>query len=319
MLNSVTIDLADNDQLAALYRELTSTSTSFVQLSSGPALLQVRSLDLAGMTVAWVSANGRHLWHDIMLDGRWRFALGTHADAAMRLGGRDLSLDHAHLLKAGEDNDLLTEGTYATLEITLDPSLVEGLGWASKASQLQRVQRPPLDALRHLCQAAYHSAASRRPSASDTNGWALNWRDLILDQLETALQPWLHPEPAAAGLSSDPRSHRILMQARDYIGSDDRADRASIDDIAAALGVSRRTLFAAFRAELGLGPRRFMELCRLNDLRSRLLKSDPAGSTVTALANDVGFSELGRMAVAYRGLFGESPSETIRRDRRTIQ
>jgi hypothetical protein len=44
-----------------------------------------------------------------------------------------------------------------------------------------------------------------------------------------------------------------------------------------------------------------------------LLRMDPSNSTVTGIATDHGFWELGRLAVTYRALFGESPSETLRR------
>jgi len=46
---------------------------------------------------------------------------------------------------------------------------------------------------------------------------------------------------------------------------------------------------------------------------AHFLRADPATATVTRLATDHGFWELGRFSVAYRALFGESPSESLRR------
>nr|WP_235824060.1 helix-turn-helix domain-containing protein [Falsiruegeria mediterranea] len=51
----------------------------------------------------------------------------------------------------------------------------------------------------------------------------------------------------------------------------------------------------------------------LNALRSHLLKETPESASVTVLANEHGFSELGRLAGTYRRTFGELPSETLRR------
>jgi hypothetical protein len=48
-------------------------------------------------------------------------------------------------------------------------------------------------------------------------------------------------------------------------------------------------------------------------VRRALLRADPSAATVTRLATDHGFWELGRFAVAYRALFDESPSESLRR------
>jgi AraC-like DNA-binding protein len=47
--------------------------------------------------------------------------------------------------------------------------------------------------------------------------------------------------------------------------------------------------------------------------RRALAVADARAKTVTEIANDYGFGELGRFAVEYRKLFGESPSMTLRR------
>jgi transcriptional regulator GlxA family with amidase domain len=48
-------------------------------------------------------------------------------------------------------------------------------------------------------------------------------------------------------------------------------------------------------------------------VRRALLRADPSNSTVTRIVTDHGFWELGRFSVAYRALFNETPSETLRR------
>ena len=62
-----------------------------------------------------------------------------------------------------------------------------------------------------------------------------------------------------------------------------------------------------------MGPVRYLWLRRMHLARAALMKGDPQTTSVTAVAVDHGFWELGRFAVAYRSLFGESPLATLRR------
>ena len=51
----------------------------------------------------------------------------------------------------------------------------------------------------------------------------------------------------------------------------------------------------------------------MNLVRRAFLRTDPSKANVTRIVTDHGFWELGRFSVAYRTLFGESPSESSRR------
>jgi AraC-like DNA-binding protein len=83
-------------------------------------------------------------------------------------------------------------------------------------------------------------------------------------------------------------------------------------EICAAIGVAERTLRVSCEEHLGMGPIRFLTLRRMHLAHRALLQADPSKSTVTRIVTDQGFWELGRFSVAYRALFGESPSETLR-------
>jgi AraC-like DNA-binding protein len=52
-------------------------------------------------------------------------------------------------------------------------------------------------------------------------------------------------------------------------------------------------------------------MLRLSQVRGALLSARGQLVTVTEIATDFGFGELGRFSVEYRKVFGESPSQTL--------
>jgi AraC-like DNA-binding protein len=62
-----------------------------------------------------------------------------------------------------------------------------------------------------------------------------------------------------------------------------------------------------------MSPIRYLWLRRMHLAHRALRAADPAASTVTEIATNHGFWELGRFSVAYRSLFGESPSASLHR------
>ena len=75
-------------------------------------------------------------------------------------------------------------------------------------------------------------------------------------------------------------------------------------------GVSERCLRNAFYGVHGMGPKRWMLTERLMHTQVALRASQSA-TTVTAVATDFGFYQLGRFAAIYKKTFGEAPSETL--------
>lgn len=108
---------------------------------------------------------------------------------------------------------------------------------------------------------------------------------------------------------------RLSMMARfeEFLAS--KAGRSVyLAEICQAVGASESTLRRICREHLGMGPNRFLLLRRLHLARRELLMADRRTRTVTEIATDLGFWELGRFAAAYRAQFGETPSATLHRN-----
>jgi AraC-like DNA-binding protein len=86
-----------------------------------------------------------------------------------------------------------------------------------------------------------------------------------------------------------------------------------LTEICAGISVTERTLRGACEEHLGMGPIRYLTLRRMHLVRRALLGANATKTNVTRVVTDHGFWELGRFSVAYRMLFGESPSETLQR------
>lgn len=89
-----------------------------------------------------------------------------------------------------------------------------------------------------------------------------------------------------------------------------------IASLCEAINISLTGLEVSFRKVTGLTPHAYFLRRRLNRARVELLSADPLEGKVTEVALGQGFTELGRFAVRYRELFGELPSQTLRRAER---
>ena len=85
-------------------------------------------------------------------------------------------------------------------------------------------------------------------------------------------------------------------------------DPITLSDLVEVCGCSRSALYYAFSSSRGYSPMQFLASSRLELARERLMREPDIG--VTEIALDCGFGNHGRFAKAYRGQFGESPSET---------
>jgi AraC-like DNA-binding protein len=90
-------------------------------------------------------------------------------------------------------------------------------------------------------------------------------------------------------------------------------------ELCATVGVPERTLRICCAEILGMGPSQYARLRRLNMVRVALRRADGAGTSIAQTAARYGFSEPGRFAVAYRSVFGETPSATLRSSRPTVR
>jgi AraC family ethanolamine operon transcriptional activator len=90
----------------------------------------------------------------------------------------------------------------------------------------------------------------------------------------------------------------------------------TVSDLRNLLEVGDRSLRRFFSSVYGASPGRFLRVQRLHGVNRALGEAARAATiTITDAAMSFGFFDLGRFAGDYRRLFGERPSETLRRSR----
>ena len=108
------------------------------------------------------------------------------------------------------------------------------------------------------------------------------------------------------------RHSEIMGRLEEFLSAHDSVP-LYVAEICTAIGVSERTLRTCCQEHLGMGLVRYLWLRRMYLVRRALFAAKPGTSTVTRIAADYGFWELGRFSVEYRARFGESPLATLRR------
>lgn len=136
-------------------------------------------------------------------------------------------------------------------------------------------------------------------------------RSLEQSLVEAMVKCMGEPEPGAETWAH--RCHEIIMR-RFRRMLDENPDRALyIPEICAAIGVPERTLRLCCQEHLGMGPKKYLMLRRVNLAQRALRSAVPGITTVTEIATQYGFWHFGRFSAAYRAAFGELPSATLSR------
>jgi transcriptional regulator GlxA family with amidase domain len=112
--------------------------------------------------------------------------------------------------------------------------------------------------------------------------------------------------PLALPTSADPIVSGVMAQTRADLAY------ATAGSVARAVGISERTLRRRFLADTGMTWSRYLQASRI--MRAMALLAEPHRS-ITAVALDVGFDDVGSFTRAFRRSTGETPSAYRRRIR----
>jgi transcriptional regulator GlxA family with amidase domain len=116
-------------------------------------------------------------------------------------------------------------------------------------------------------------------------------------------------------MSAGQRRHCEIMAGFEHFLEQRISEPVYLSEICAATGASERTVRLCCQEHLGMSPVKYLWLRRMYLARNALKRACIETATVTQIATDTGFWELGRFATEYNELFGELPSVTLRQKR----
>jgi AraC family ethanolamine operon transcriptional activator len=175
-----------------------------------------------------------------------------------------------------------------------------------------RVTRPHLQATRQfrdavgqiITAAANHSQFESTGAASCAAAELFSVAALFVGQRQAG-------EPIPQGRPRLPREE-VIRRSKKLLKKRE-GERILVADLAAAAEVSERTLRTAFNEYYGVAPVRYLQMRQLHRVRRTLREAHPEAVTVSDVLVAHGEWEFSRFASRYRRLFGELPSETLRR------
>jgi AraC family ethanolamine operon transcriptional activator len=234
--------------------------------------------------------------------------------------GRPLSQNHVMVLEPGCEFQLATTSPHDWCSIFVPLDKVKCLGLPLRNSAAESYFEVPQcrsivtsDQVAIEFQSVVREilSASAKARQFETSPGADAAKDQVL---RVARRVLAQPKASSSKQRRRPKASRqeVLSRCRAVIEKN-RGKPIVVGDLAAAVGVSERTLRTVFNECFGMGPARYLQLRELHELRRRLRDADADTANVTNLMAECGVWEFGRCAQRYRALFGELPSQTLKK------
>jgi AraC-like DNA-binding protein len=238
----------------------------------------------------------------------WTFYRQSHP---VRANGQVLNEDEVFAAPPGSEFCLVCKPSHEWITVFIPSSLLfpstPDLEFASSA-RAQLLKPPP-----HV-KRRFMSLLHRFLAAKESHPQLLDHPvalDAYQQELQSAAQGLFARDQRSAGGHFD--RWRRLTQSTLELAMSHPEGSLSISELARRTGAPERTLRTAFHRSYGFSPQEYLRIQRLHQAR-RLLRAGHQGrTTVSRIAFELGFWDLGRFACAYRTLFGERPSETLRK------
>jgi AraC-like DNA-binding protein len=296
---------------------LAGVKVDLTVLRGGQFASEITEIDVGALRIRRFSESLPRIIHIDHLGKEAKFVFHT------RPGGPDLirngiEVTSEAIVRVGVRQSLFQRSSapisWGSISLPLEdlPSLSEAFPECDLTpSPDEQIVKPQPGALANLqsVHAAAGSLARQAPELLDNCEVARGMEQILLQVLVACLE-----RSEACEQTPSQRHHQKVMQRFHAFLEANPTTPFYLLEIARAVGASVRSLSQHCDEHLGMGAKKYLLLRRMHLARRALLMASSRVDTVTDVATQFGFWQFGRFSVQYRSLFGELPSETLRRD-----
>ena len=243
-------------------------------------------------------------------------ALGVfaHLDGEARWRGHTVGMDHVTALSDHARLELSTPPNCSMLSVTVPVSMLP-IGDEQRyrdadallADTANHIHHPAFAAiLRHRISIALLTMAHQPYQLALTET-----RAQLVSELVGLVDEYLGLASASDNVPDAKKALHVVAKAREYIEANPDHP-VTVLDLCDRTFTSRRTLQYCFTQVIGMSPAAYLKIVRLNGLHRDLMKSRGA-KAIGDMAARWGFWHTSQLSVDYKRLFGELPSETVKR------
>jgi AraC-like DNA-binding protein len=302
---------SDPDEYAAAVR---GTSLELTVTECGQFAGKVIRIDLHDLWLQFISENLSPVGHSSLTPGRSVVSFWTGTDTEAHWNGVPVLPSQIVWHKESEQFYRRTEGLSERAALSLPIEKMTDCVATMLGCQLQSTRRgravtPRAAAMTRLqrLHSAARELAGNAPEVIANREAARGLEQALIGALLGCL------DTAEVGENSSAhRRHELIMRRFHRVIQERPEEAIYIPDLCARVGVPERTLRLCCQESLGMGPKRYLLLRRMNLARQALRRADMTTATVTGVVAEFGFWNFGRFAVEYKRLYNEMPSTTLR-------
>lgn len=298
------------DDIDELFSWVDDWGGRYWQLEPGPLGYRSIHLPLRGARVGWHHYERPILFQEVMSAPGALLLVSTGGARPGVYRGQETRVHSCAVVRPGQEIHSASPSRQSTLEVYLEPGLVDFLGWEALPDG---VLAPDGRAVTHLLRVCDEIRDAGHGGETSDPG-ALVLRDRLLLALRQLMADVFdddgRPSPR---VTKTPAAYDVARSARRVLEDRMALPMLSVGELASLVGVAKRTLYDAFLRFVGVGPYEFQVVLRMHAARRALLLGGTAKGRVRRAGAEVGFDDPVKLSKSYRRCFGESPRETLQR------